>query len=217
MKFKKEKVLHLRQTNSRQHYMPGAGWLENSFAEKDLKFLSSKLNMLSFPEAGRRPITCCEEGRERRGKKCLSSLPSTDLKLHHLMVTAAKAALTFTSLMSPSFLSSMHSAALSHKGKLRLLIFPSCILSFLKSLYPPDRNTPVMGAIPPHLCDSQKIVALQLHKALEVTGEGEKKKERKKKNAKSQKAKAKFTKRFLRSFSNSVYLHSVLVANRHSR
>lgn len=50
---KKEKVLHLRQTN----YMPGAGWLEKSFAEKDLKVLSSKLNMLAFLKAGKRPIT----------------------------------------------------------------------------------------------------------------------------------------------------------------
>lgn len=55
MNFKKEKVLHLRKTNSRQHYMLGAGWLEKSFAEKDLKVLSSKLNMLSFPKAGKRP------------------------------------------------------------------------------------------------------------------------------------------------------------------
>jgi len=37
--------------------MMGAGWLENSFAEKDLKVLSSKLDILYFLRAGKRPIS----------------------------------------------------------------------------------------------------------------------------------------------------------------
>lgn len=54
---KNEKVLQLRQTLSRQHPILGRGWLENIFAENDVKVLRRKLNMLSFLKAGERSVT----------------------------------------------------------------------------------------------------------------------------------------------------------------
>lgn len=57
IEFKKEKVLHLRQGLSRQHPILGTGWLENNFAENDVRVLRSKLNMLSFLKVGKRSIT----------------------------------------------------------------------------------------------------------------------------------------------------------------
>lgn len=57
IEFKKEKVLHLRKALSRQHPILGTGWLENNFAENDVRVLRSKLNMLSFLKVGKRSIT----------------------------------------------------------------------------------------------------------------------------------------------------------------
>lgn len=54
IEFQKEKVLHLRQILSRQYPILGAGWLENRFAESDVKVLRSKQNMLSFLKVGKR-------------------------------------------------------------------------------------------------------------------------------------------------------------------
>ncbi|RMC16261.1 hypothetical protein DUI87_08476 [Hirundo rustica rustica] len=59
--FKNEEVLHLRQTLSRQHPIRSTGWIENIFAENDMKVLRSKPNMLYFLKAGKRSITYWDE------------------------------------------------------------------------------------------------------------------------------------------------------------